>query len=144
VTPPNKIRFLTVTVLGLIAALVVVFTLVIKANREADRLAPLARKYNEICGGVKAALWVDMTMLHDTGDPQQLTPEQVDEDRRALFRKVGATIGGDDSFVMLQRCIPQPFPMDAWRRCIAANDYACLRALLQQAHDAIPSTADVP
>lgn len=128
-------------VIGVVALVVAIATMVhvnVSLDREVDRLVPLAKKYGEICGGVKAALWVDTTKLHDTEDSAWLTPKEIEDDRKALFRRVGATIGGDDSYVMLQRCMPKPFPMDAWRSCIAANDNVCLRGVLTQAMDSIP------
>lgn len=114
--------------------------IIITLKRENNRLEPKAKKYDEICSGVKAALWVDRTLLHgpEESDWMAVTAKEIEDDRQMLFRKLGATIGGDDSYVMLQRCLPQPFPMDTWRGCIATNDNVCLRALLQQAHDAIP------
>jgi len=107
----------------------------ISLKREVNRLEPKAKKYDEICGGVRGALRTDITLLHDTDNPAWMTPKQVEDDRRALYRRVGSTVGGDDSYVMLQRCMPSPFPMEAWRSC--DND-VCLRAILQQAHDSIP------
>ena len=108
---------------------------IISLHRENNRLEPRALKYDEICAGVKSALWVDIKLLHDTDDPPRLTPKQVEDDRRLLYGRVGSTIGGDDSYVMLERCMPHPFPMDAWRAC---HDDACLRATLKQAMDSIP------
>jgi hypothetical protein len=63
-----------------------------------------------------------------------LTPQQVEDDRKHLLARVGSTIGGDNSYVMLGCCMPQPFPMDAWRAC---RDDACLGAILKQAMDSI-------
>jgi hypothetical protein len=126
--------------------MIVMFTLalggaaymLINLKRENNRLEPRAKKYDEICAAVKSALWVNMTLLHDTDNPPRLTPAQVETDRRMLYEKVGATIGGDDSYVMLQRCMPQPFPMDAWDGCRSKNDDVCLRRILKQAMESIP------
>lgn len=107
----------------------------ITLSRKVDRLEPRAKKYDELCESVRSALHTDITLLHDTDNPPWLTPQQVDDDRRTLYRRVGSTSGGDDSYAMLGRCMPHPFPMDAWRAC---HDDACLRATLKQAMDSIP------
>lgn len=125
----------TIALLAVCAiALAIAAYFIIALRRENSELKPRALKYDEICAGVKSALWVDITMLHDTDDPPRLTPQQVEDDRKHLLARVGSTIGGDDSYVMLGRCMPQPFPMDAWRAC---RDDACLRAILKQAMDSI-------
>lgn len=122
----------------MVGALAVGLWITITLRRENRQLAVKAQKYDEICGGVKAALYVDMTLLHDTDDPPRLTQKQVDDHRHLLYERVGNTIGGDDSLVMLGRCLPNPFPMDAWRDCAAVNNDVCLRALLKQAYESIP------
>lgn len=106
--------------------LVLLYVLVTKRQLQAeiDVLAPQARKYQEICGGVKAALRVDRTLLRS-------------ERERDLVVARLAGNQGDDSFVMLERCLPAPFPMEAWERCRANNNYECMETLLGSAEASI-------
>lgn len=131
-------KLVYVKIIGTIAFIVAIVAMVYintTLNRQVDRLTPKAKKYAEICGAVKAALLTDRSMIHDTDNPAWLTPQQIEDERRHLYDRVGNARGGDDSKVMLDRCMPQPFPMDAWRAC---TDDACLRMILKQAMDSIP------
>ena len=92
----------------------------------ADELAPIAQKYRSICGGVKATLFVDRRMLHTN-----------DHERDVLLGRLGGDCG-DDSAVMLERCLPEPFPMEKWRRCVETHDVTCLDAMLAAAEASIP------
>jgi hypothetical protein len=117
-----------VTTIGVaLILLVIVASLfaVMHYERRLDKLEPLAQKYRSICGGVKAALYVDRRMLHSP------------RDREILIGKFAGTCG-DDSYVMLERCLPAPFPMEAWNGCSTRGDDTCLEALLKQAEDSIP------
>jgi len=61
----------------------------IKLKKQVDQLEPKAKKYEEICGAVKAALRTDRSMIHDTDDPAWLTPQQIEDERRHLYDRVG-------------------------------------------------------
>ena len=88
-----------------------------------DEIAPQAQKYRSICGGVKATLFVDRRLLHS--------------DRQVMIDRFGGSCG-DDSAVMLERCLPEPFPMAAWRRCVEVHDDNCLDMILDSAEVSIP------
>lgn len=106
----------------------VMFVLLVRERRlqrEIDTLAPQARKYQEICRGVKAALRVDRTLL------------QSERERDLVVARIAGDRGGDDSFIMLERCLPMPFPIEAWDRCRMGNDVPCMIALLQRVEDSI-------
>lgn len=124
-------------ILSLLTLISISFLLYLSVSRQnlITELEPRAKKYDEICNGVRWALHTDMGLLHDTDDPPRLTSKQVEDERRHLYERVGNTIGGDDSYVMLERCMPHPFPLDAWRAC---SSDPCLRTVLQQAMDSIP------
>lgn len=94
-------------------------------QRQIDELEPQARKYQEICGAVKNALHIDQTFLHTEAD-RELLRQRIGSDR------------GDESYVMLERCMPFPFPMESWDVCLAGRDVACLSTLLRRAEESIP------
>jgi len=96
-----------------------------RLQREIDTLTPRAHKYQEICHGVKAALRVDRTLL------------QSERERDLVVSRIAGDRGGDDSFIMLERCLPMPFPIEAWERCRASNDVPCMITLLQRAENSI-------
>ena len=106
----------------------VMFVLLVRERRlqrEIDTLTPRAHKYQEICHGVKAALRVDRVLL------------QSERERDLVVARVAGDRGGDDSFIMLERCLTMPFPIEAWERCRASNDFPCMIGLLQRAEDSI-------
>lgn len=108
----------------LVAVAVMFIFLERRLQREIDTLAPQARKYQEICGGVKAALRVDRALL------------QSDRERDLVVARIAGD-RGDDSFIMLERCLPMPFPLEAWERCRASNDVPCMIELLQRVENSV-------
>ena len=113
---------------SVLVAISMMFALLVRAQRlqrEIDTLAPQARKYQEICRGVKAALRIDRALL------------QSERERDLVVTRVAGDHGGGDSFLMLERCLPIPFPIEAWDRCRTGNDVPCMIALLQRVEDSI-------
>lgn len=107
----------------------VMFVLLIRQRlqHEIDTLAPQARKYQEMCRGVKVALRGDRTLLQS----------ERERERDLVVARVAGDHGGGDSFLMLERCLPMPFPIEAWRRCRESNDVPCMIALLQRVENSV-------
>jgi len=114
---------LSVIVVGLVVA---AFALLRSHYRDqVAQLEPRAKKFDDICGLAKSAIFVDRTML------------KTEDDRKLLFSKfAGHYIG--DGFAMLQWCIPnvETF-VDEFRRCQNIDDYKCLDRVLESMSAAI-------
>lgn len=89
-----------------------------------EELTPLAQRYRSICLGVRSQLAQDRRLL-----------DNLHAREKMLSSFAGAC--GDDSFVMLERCLPQPFPMEAWERCASDHDDGCLARILESAERSI-------
>lgn len=115
----NVIAIVVITILGVLG---------VRAGdyeRRARLLEPMAVKYEEICGGVRATLYVDRQLLRNV------------HDREIILGKFGGSCG-DDGFVMLERCLPKPFPRAAWDACVERHDDECLAAMLKTAEESLP------
>lgn len=112
----------SITIVGVVAACIAATAATyinITLNKQVDRLAPKAEKFDAVCSLAKTALFLDRKRL----DEPQLRDQMLDD-------FAGYRIG--DGYVMLEWCVPNAAESVAEvRRCTSLRDYQCIERVFR-------------